>query len=83
MRIAHAIAITEENIYGVIRSEAGPDFDIEYALNWLYEHEEGWFLRDEESELDCQFFEPDIFKEFYRFSSIQDTDSLLRQVFPV
>jgi len=76
---AYVVAITEENIKGVIRSEAGLDFDLDYALDWLEEHGEGWFLRDEESPLDCQFFEPEVFKEFYIFSSMND-NSLFRQV---
>lgn len=76
---AYAIAITEENINGVIRSEAGLTFDLEYALNWLYENEEGWFLRDEESPLDCQFFQPEVFDELYQFVSA-DQHSLLRKV---
>lgn len=78
---AWAVPITEENLYGVIRSEAGSKFDLEYALNWLYEHEEGWFLRDEESPLDCQFFTSEVFKELYQFTS-PDKHSLFRHVIP-
>lgn len=76
---AYAVAITEDNLRGVILSEAGPGFDLDLALDWLKEYEEGWFLRDEESALDCQFMVPSIFKELYKFIS-SDNDSLFRQV---
>lgn len=82
-RNAYAVAVTEENIRGVIRSEAGPNFDLEFALAWLEEHGEGWFLRDEESPLDCQFFMPLVFVEMYQFASSLDQASLFRQVFKV
>lgn len=82
-RNAYAVAITEDNLHGVIRSEAGPDFNLEFALNWLMDHGEGWFLRDEESTFDCQFFEPEIFEEMYRFVSPLDETSLFRQVIKI
>jgi hypothetical protein len=76
---AYAIAVTEENLKGVIRSEAGPKFDLETALWWLEEHGEGWFLRDPNSPLDCQFFMPEVFFEMYSFWS-NDPTSLIRRV---
>lgn len=76
---AYAVAVTEDNIRGVIHSEAGPSFDVEWALTWLKVHEEGWFLRDEESSLDCQFFMPEVFEELYTFTS-HDNNSLFRHV---
>lgn len=79
-RNAYAVAITEDNIRGVICSEAGPGFDLDFALAWLEEHGEGWFLRDEESPLDCQFFMPLVFVEMYMFTSSLDSNSLFRQV---
>jgi hypothetical protein len=77
--VAHAIAITEENVRGVIQSEAGPSFDLEKALQWLEEHEEGWFLRDPSSPLDCEFFMPEVFNQMYIFLSM-DQSSLIRRV---
>lgn len=82
-RNAYAVAITEENLRGVIRSEAGSNFDLEFALAWLEEHGEGWFLRDEESALDCQFFMPMVFVEMYQFVSSLDHTSLFRQVIKI
>lgn len=76
---AWAVAITEDNLRGVIRSEAGPNFNLELALDWLKEYEEGWFLRDEESPFDCQFFTSEIFEEIYQFAS-PDNNSLFRRV---
>lgn len=76
---AYAVEITKENIQGVIRSEAGKEFDLITALQWLDEHGEGWFLRDEESVLDCQFFMPEVFAEMYAFAA-NDRSSLLRHV---
>lgn len=81
-RNAYAIAITEENIKGVIRSEAGLDFDVEGAFNWLKEHGSGWFLRDDESPFDCQFFDSEVFEEIYKFNSIDD-HSLFRKVYRI
>lgn len=80
---AYAVAINEANIRGVIHSEAGADFNLELALAWLKEHEEGWFLRDEESPLDCQFFMPEVFAEMYMFTSPIDSTSLFRQVIKI
>jgi hypothetical protein len=76
---AYAIAITEDNLRGVIQSEAGLNFDLEMALLWLEEHEEGWFLRDPGSPLDCEFFMPEVFAEMYGFLS-NDQSSLIRRV---
>jgi hypothetical protein len=76
---AYAIAITEENLRGVIHSEAGPSYDLETALSWLEDHEEGWFLRDPGSPLDCEFFMPEVFFEMYIFLS-NDKESLIRRV---
>lgn len=77
--VAHAIAITEENVRGVIQSEAGSYYNLETALKWLEEHEEGWFLRDPSSPLDCEFFMPEVFNEMYMFLS-KDQSSLIRRV---
>ena len=76
---AYAIAITEDNIRGVIASEAGPNFDFITALQWLKEYEEGWFVRDEETAFDCKFFEPTIFLQIYAFTSNDDND-LIRNI---
>lgn len=76
---AYAIYITEENLRGVIRSEAGSNYDLELSLQWLAEHGEGWFLRDETSPLDCQFFVPEVFFETYNFVS-NDEALLIRHV---
>lgn len=79
---AYAVAVTDENIRGVILSEAGPGFNVELALKWLEEHEEGWFLRDKESSFDCLFFVPEVFSEIYTFTSADD-HSLFRHVIRV
>jgi len=76
---AYVIEVTPENLRGVIRSEAGKSFDLDLALAWLDEHGEGWFLRDEGSALDCQFFVPEVLFEMYVFTS-HDESELLRQV---
>ena len=72
---AYAVAITEDNIRNAIRSEAGRDFDLDIALAWLEEHENGWFLRDEGSIFDCQFFMPEVFEELYAFVSYKDNET--------
>lgn len=77
--IAYAVAITEENIRGIIRSEAGPAFNLDWSLDWLDENEEGWFLRDAESTFDCQFFRPEVFGEYYSFVEY-DEKSVLQEV---
>lgn len=79
MSSAYVVAITEENLRTVIRSEAGPSFDLDLSLQWLAEHGEGWFLRDEGSPFDCQFFVSDVLEELYRFTSVDD-HSLFRHV---
>lgn len=79
MSPAFVVAITEENLRRVIRSEAGPSFDLDIAMAWLEEHQEGWFLRDEGSPFDCQFFMPEVLKELYSFTN-NDQNSLFRHV---
>jgi len=76
---AYAIAITEENLNGVIHSEAGWSYNLEAALQWLEEHEEGWFLRDPGSAFDCAFFESEVFGQIYTFLH-SDAGSLIRPV---
>lgn len=76
---AYAIAMTEENIYGIIRSEAGLGYDPENAMKWLKEFGQGWFLRDETTPLDCRFFVPETFDAMYKFVS-NDQNQLMRQV---
>jgi hypothetical protein len=75
----YAIAITKDNIRGVIQSEAGKSFNLETALKWLEDHEKGWFVRDPESPLDCEFFMPEVFAEMYMFIA-NDRDSLIRRI---
>lgn len=79
---SYAIAITKDNIRGVIQSEAGLKFNLETALCWLEDHEEGWFVRDPESPLDCEFFMPEVFEEMYMFIA-NDYDSLIRRIVKV
>jgi len=79
---AYAIAITEENLRGVIHSEAGLKFNLEMALQWLEEHGEGWFVRDPGSPFDCEFFMPEIFEELYMFLA-PDRHALIRPVVQV
>lgn len=68
---AYVIAVTEENL-GAIASEAGKGFDLERAQLWLLEHGSGYFLRDETSALDCQFFEEEVLCEIYMFEHPDD-----------
>jgi hypothetical protein len=78
---AYAIKVTEENIRGIILSEAGRDFDVNIALDWLKQNEAGWFVRDNCSPFDCEFISDDIFKEFYMFTH-NDHTSILRHIKP-
>ena len=76
---AYAIAITEENIRGIILSEAGTKYDLDVALRWLEESEVGWFVRDPSTVLDCSFYTPEIFETMYAFTDY-DQHSLMRKV---
>ena len=77
--MGYAIAITEENIRGVILSEAGSGFDLVAALAWLDEYKEGWFIRDETSVLDCHLFTPETFAIMYMFTD-NDQNVLMRKI---
>lgn len=74
---AYACRISKENL-GAIASES-PQFDRELTLQWLDEHKEGYFLRDDTSAFDCQYFETSIFLEIYMFEK-GDEDALFRPV---
>jgi hypothetical protein len=78
MTLAWACKVTKNNL-AVIASESGPKFDRQFAENWLAEHGEGFFLRDEASPLDCHFFVPEVFQDFYVFAH-DDDSSLFRKV---
>jgi hypothetical protein len=75
---AYAIAVNENNL-NAIASEAGTNFDLEYARAWLIEHGSGYFLRDEGSPFDCQFFEEIVLLEMYVFECEHD-GALFRRV---
>lgn len=77
--VAYAIPINEQTIKGIILSEAGRRYNVAAAMEWFKEYGEGWFLRDEGHALDCQFFVPEIFTTFYKFSG-GDEQSLIRLV---
>jgi len=77
---AYAIEITDENLRGVIHSEAGKDYNLADALKWYEEYGGGWFLRDPGSPFDCRFFMPEVFDQMYSFLSPLDTSSLIRPV---
>ena len=77
---AYAVAVTEANIRTAIRSEAGRGFNLELALQWLEEHEDGWFIRDEGSTFDCMMFRPEVFEELYMFSDIDNNDAVFRKI---
>lgn len=75
---AYACRVTPENM-GAIASEFGKrKWDLQEAMQWLEEHGDGWFLRDDSSPLDCHFFEPTVFFEMYAFDG--DSNSLFRRV---
>lgn len=74
-----AIAVTEENIHGIILSEGGSDFIVDAALKWLEEFKEGWFVRDESSVLDCHLFTVDVFNVMYAFTQ-NDEGLLMRHI---
>lgn len=75
---AYAVEITKENM-SAIASEGGPGFVKQRAMDWLEEHGEGYFLRNPGDALDCQFFEPVVFFELYKFE-YPDNDMLFRRV---
>lgn len=74
---AYVCRISEENL-NVIASE-NPNFDMEEIVDWLNEHGEGYFLRDESSVFDCKYLAEAVFEQMYRFEH-KDVDSLFRQV---
>lgn len=76
--IAYAVQIKPEN-FGAIASEK-PDFDLESTKKWLDFHEEGYFLRDPESALDCKYFESTVFSQMYTFSHPNSTELFKRVV---
>lgn len=76
---AYAIAITEENVRGIILSEAGSKYDVDGALHWLATYGEGWFVRDPSTVLDCSFYTPEIFEQMYTFISA-DEHSIMRHI---
>ena len=76
--VAYACLITEANL-GVIASEH-PKFDREEALQWIKEHETGYFIRDEESRaFDCKYMDEEVFKEIYKFE-YGDYGDLFRRI---
>lgn len=75
---AYACRIIPEN-FGVIASEK-PDFDRPQLEEWLREHEIGYFLRDPDSQFDCQYFDPTVFLQLYEFVHPSDTGALFREV---
>lgn len=77
MMVAYAVVMSEENML-VIASEH-PKFDKAEFRKWLADHGEGYFLRDESSPLDCQYFEPTVFAQMYLFES-GDESALFRRV---
>lgn len=78
MAAAYAVRITRVNKQ-VIRSEQ-PKFNNEEFERWIEDHgEEGYFLRDEETPLDCGYFAEPVFFQMYMFKS-NDTAALFREV---
>jgi hypothetical protein len=78
--LAWACKISKEN-FQAIASEH-PKFDLEEIKDWLAVHEEGYFVRDEDSMLDCSYMQIDVFKTIYKFHS-NDLDSMFRQIDPL
>jgi|KBSMisStandDraft_5_1062788.scaffolds.fasta_scaffold2185290_1 hypothetical protein len=74
---AYAVRISPEN-FGAICSEK-PDFNQEEALKWLEQHKQGYFVRDDESSLDCQYFEDTSFFAVYTFAD-KDPRALFRRI---
>ena len=76
-KYAYACQITKEN-FGAIASE-NPKFNMQELLDWLEVHESGFFLRDEDSVFDCQYFIDETFFELYRIEP-GEPDSMFRIV---
>lgn len=77
MANAYAVVMSTENM-SAIASEH-PKFDKAAFLKWLEDHGEGYFLRDETTSLDCQYFEPTVFAQMYLFEG-GDEATLFRRV---
>ena len=75
---AYVCRVTEENM-PAIASEFGKGWDRDKVVRWLEVHEEGYFLRDPSSVLDCNFFVPAVFYRMYMFEN-DDTHALFRRV---
>lgn len=77
---AYVCLITPENKC-VIRSEK-PDFDEVKFHEWLAKHGSGYFLRDERSPFDCQYFDEIAFDQMYIFEH-GNVGALFRRVFRI
>lgn len=78
--VAYACRITEQN-FGVIASEK-PDFNMKEIVEWIEQHETGFFIRDPASIFDCKYMHDDVFFEFYKFADT-DKDRLFRLLFEI
>lgn len=74
---AYAVRITERN-FQAIASEK-PNFNKEETLQWLEDNGHGYFLRDANSQFDCQYFVDEIFSQLYTFADV-DTNAVFRRV---
>ena len=75
----YAIAITEDNIKGVILSEAGLNYNVNTALRWLKDYGDGWFVRDPSSPFDCLFLTDEVFHQIYLFTN-NDQHCVMRHI---
>lgn len=75
--LAYACLIDDTN-FQAIASEH-PKFDLEGTKKWIEQHKRGYFLRDESSQLDCHYFQEDVFLMLYKFESA-DRGELFRRV---
>ena len=73
--IAYAIAVCEAN-FSLLVSEAGRNHSKEQIRAKLPVYENGYFLRDPNSKLDCQFFLPEAFEKLYEFRFVYDGNPL-------
>ena len=75
---ACVVVVKPEN-FQAIMSEAGRNFDRAFLEAWIAKEENGYFLRDETSPLDCYLIEESKFLQMYMFERC-DPNVLFRHV---
>lgn len=74
--VAYAVRMSRTNQHAI--ASENPKFDKEVFDAWLADYLTGYFIRDPDSQFDCQYLHDVVFHSWYEFENNDDSEMFRR-----